>query len=144
MLFSTRARALLKEGENKYVIKTVECIDMQTDTMYVKNEKEENLISVPDKKEPVLKQVAIRADELGVENCDETNKFLYTGDIVNISRGRVNNNYEVIILNGEVKGREIKTLMVVDIKRLLEDTRTNKTLTNLHRDINGMIVEFER
>jgi hypothetical protein len=143
MLFSTRARALIKEGENKFVIKTVECVDMQTDTIYIKNENEANLISVPDKKEPVLKQVAIRADDLNVENCDENNKFLYTGDIVNITRGRVNNNYEIVIMNGEVKGREIKSLMIVDIKRLLEDDRTNKSLTKLHRDINGHLVEIQ-
>lgn len=144
MLFSTRARALIKEGDNKFVIKTVECIDMQNDTIYIKNEKEENLISVPDKKEPLLKQVAIRVDQFGVENCDENNKFLYTGDIVNISRGRVNNDYEIVIMNGEVKGREVKSFMIVDIKRLLEDERTDKKLTNMHRDINGTIIEVTR
>jgi len=144
MLFSIRAKALIKEKENKYVIKTVECIDIQTDNYYVRNEKEENLISIPVNKEPLLKQVAIKVDNIEVENSDENAGYLYTGDIVNISRGRVDNNYEVVIMNGEVKGREIKSLMIVDIKRLLEDDRTNKKLTNMHRDINGAIIKVER
>lgn len=144
MIFSTRARALIKESENKYVIKTVECIDMQTDSYYVKNDEEENLISIPMKKEPILKQVAIQVDAMVIENSEENTRHLYTGDIVNVSRGRVNNDYEIVMMNGEVKGREIKTLMIVDIKRLLEDERTDKKLTNMHRDINGTIIKVTR
>ena len=144
MLFTPRAKALIKEGQGKYVMKTVECIDMQTDMLFVKSEDKDELLSIPKKKKPLLKQFVCNTSYVKIQNTEEKVKGLYTGDILNISNGKFNNNYEVIVLNGKIKGREIKTLMVVDLEKILQDERKLIQLTNLHRDGNGKIIEYER
>ena len=139
MILSTSAKALIKDND-EYIIKRIECIDFQSGNIYVKGKKKEELELVKKSSESVIKQYIITLDEeIKIENSDNTVNTIYTGDIINISRGRINNDYEAVVINGEFKGRDIKSLMTIDLKRFIEDDRMTKVLTNKHRDKKGNI-----
>lgn len=139
LIFSSRARILYQQEDSKYVILDVECLDTKYDMYYVKN-KEDALLSIPRESDIVLKQYVLKTDHITGES---SSKYLFTGDIINITKGKLNRNYEVVVSNGEIKGRDLITNFLIDIEKLLEDDRTESVLTNMHRNKEGDIIEFE-
>lgn len=147
MFFSTNAKVFYKK-DDEYMVKQVECIDIHDDSIFImaedNDEKSHKLVSVPIKSEPILKQLLINKVEIQVEDSDKVENGIYSGDILEISRGKMKNLYEAVMINGEIKGRELTTLMVVDLEKIINDEKFNTQLTNKHRDSNGFIVYFKR
>lgn len=145
MIFTTTAKILFMNDEEKYIIKDVDCIDISSDTFYIHDEEnDDKLKAIGKSKSPVLKQYVMSVDGM-VENgrdSDETIKKLFTGDIVNISKKKRSNDYEVVVINGEVKGKEINSGFIIDIKSMIEDDTMVKTLTSLHRNKEGDIINI--
>lgn len=147
MFFSTNAKVFYKKDDS-YCVKIVECIDIHDDSIFVmaedSDEKNHKLVSLPRNSEPILKQLLINKVDVSIVDSDKTENAIYSGDILEISRGKMKNLYEAVMINGEVKGREVKTLMVVDLEKIINNEKFTVQLTNTHRDSNGFIVYFER
>lgn len=145
MFFSLDTRLLYKNKKDEYVIDELQCIDIVYNAYYIKTKDDEGndiVLSLTVDSDVVLKQYIISTDDLKCYGGNTLPSKLYTGDIVSINIGKLTNNYELIVSDGKIKGREIKSNIIVNILDLLNNDRAVVTLTNKHINSEGELIEY--
>lgn len=145
MFFSLDTRLLYKNKKDEYVIDELQCIDIVYNAYYIKTKDDEGndiVLSLTVDSDVVLKQYIISTDDLKCYGGNTLPSKLYTGDIVSINIGKLTNNYELIVSDGKIKGREIKSNIIVNILDLLNNDRAIVTLTNKHMNSEGELIEY--
>lgn len=146
MFFSLDTRLLYKNKKDEYVIDELQCIDIVYNAYYVKTKDDEGndiVLSLTVDSDVVLKQYILSTDDLKCYGGNTLPSKLYTGDIVSINIGKLTNNYELIVSDGKIKGREIKSNIIVNILDLLNNDRAVVTLTNKHINSEGELIEYK-
>lgn len=145
MFFSLDTRLLYKNKKDEYVIDELQCIDIVYNAYYIKTKDDEGndiVLSLTVDSDVVLKQYILSTDDLKCYGGNTLPSKLYTGDIVSINIGKLTNNYELIVSDGKIKGREIKSNIIVNILDLLNNDRAVVTLTNKHINSEGELIEY--
>lgn len=145
MFFSLDTRLLYKNKKHEYILSELQCIDTVYNAYFVKTKDDEGntiVLSLTTDSDVVLKQYIISTDELKCYGGNTLPSKLYTGDIVSINIGKLTNNYELIVSDGKIKGREIKSNIIVNILDLLNNDRANVKLTNKHMNSEGELIEY--
>lgn len=145
MFFSLDTRLLYKNKKDEYVIDELQCIDIVYNAYYIKTKDDEGndiVLSLTVDSDVVLKQYILSTDDLKCYGGNTLPSKLYTGDIVSINIGKLTNNYELIVSDGKIKGREIKSNIIVNILDLLNNDRAIVTLTNKHINSEGELIEY--
>lgn len=145
MFFSLDTRLLYKNKKDEYVINELQCIDTVYNAYYIKTKDDEDndiVLSLAVDSDVVLKQYILSTDDLKCYGGNTLPSKLYTGDIVSINIGKLTNNYELIVSDGKIKGREIKSNIIVNILDLLNNDRAVVTLTNKHINSEGELIEY--
>ena len=145
MFFSLDTRLLYKNKKDEYVINELQCIDTVYNAYYIKTKDDEDndiVLSLAVDSDVVLKQYILSTDDLKCYGGNTLPSKLYTGDIVSINIGKLTNNYELIVSDGKIKGREIKSNIIVNILDLLNNDRAVVTLTNKHMNSEGELIEY--
>ena len=145
MFFSLDTRLLYKNKKDEYVINELQCIDTVYNAYYIKTKDDEDndiVLSLTVDSDVVLKQYILSTDDLKCYGGNTLPSKLYTGDIVSINIGKLTNNYELIVSDGKIKGREIKSNIIVNILDLLNNDRAVVTLTNKHINSEGELIEY--
>lgn len=146
MFFSLDTRLLYKNKKDEYVIDELQCIDIVYNAYYIKTKDDEGndiVLSLTVDSDVVLKQYILSTDDLKCYGGNTLPSKLYTGDIVSINIGKLTNNYELIVSDGKIKGREIKSNIIVNILDLLNNDRAIVTLTNKHINSEGELIEYK-
>lgn len=146
MFFSLDTRLLYKNKKDEYVIDELQCIDIVYNAYYIKTKDDEGndiVLSLTVDSDVVLKQYILSTDDLKCYGGNTLPSKLYTGDIVSINIGKLTNNYELIVSDGKIKGREIKSNIIVNILDLLNNDRAVVTLTNKHINSEGELIEYK-
>lgn len=145
MFFSLDTRLLYKNKKHEYIMTELQCIDTVYNAYYVKTKDDEGnniVLSLTLDSDVVLKQCILSTNDLKCYGGNTLPSKLYTGDIVSINIGKLTNNYELIVSDGKIKGREIKSNIIVNILDLLNNSRANVTLTNKHMNSEGELIEY--
>lgn len=145
MFFSLDTRLLYKNKKNEYMMSELQCIDTVYNAYYIKTKDDEGndmVLSLTIDSDVVLKQYIISTDDLKCYGGNTLPSKLYTGDIMSINIGKLTNNYELIVSDGKIKGREIKSNIIVNILDLLNDDRAVVKLTNKHMNSEGELIEY--
>lgn len=146
MFFSLDTRLLYKNKKHDYVISELQCIDIIYNAYFIKTKDDDGndaVLSLTTDSDVVLKQYILSTDDLKCSGGNALPSKLYTGDIVSINIGKLTNNYELIVSDGKIKGREIKSNIIVNILNLLNNDRAIVTLTNKHMNSEGELIEYK-
>lgn len=145
MIFSSDVKLLYKNKNGDYVISPIQCIDIIEKCYYIKSKNkrdEPTMLIFMDDDDVVLKECIIDTKYLKCNVDKDFPDALYTGDIVEIKKGKRSSMYEIIVSNGEIKGKEINTNIYLNIEKLLNDNRTKVSLTNLHFNKERKLIDY--
>lgn len=146
MIFSSDVKLLYINKEGDYIVSPVQCIDMVNKCYYVKYKNksgDEVILTFMSTSDVVLKECIMNTKYLKCQYNEDFPIRLYTGDIVEIKKGKRSNLYEIIVSGGKIKGREINTSICLDIEKLLNDIRAEVSLTNKHFNKERKMIEYQ-
>lgn len=146
MIFSSDVKLLYKNKEGEYLVSPVQCIDVMTNWYYVKSKNKRDepiMLTFMDTSDVVLKECVMNTKYLNSNKDEDFPDTLYTGDIVEIKKGKRSNLYEIIVSGGKIKGREINTSICLDIEKLLNDSRAEVSLTDKHFNKERKLIEYQ-
>ena len=146
MIFSSDVKLLYTNKEGDYIVSPIQCIDMVNKCYYIKSKNKSNedvILTFMSTSDVVLKECIMNTKYLKCQYNDDFPIHLYTGDIVEIKKGKRSNLYEIIVSGGKIKGREINTSICLDIEKLLNDIRAEVSLTNKHFNKERKMIEYQ-